>query len=93
MTDLENLCSDCLNPNCRPVQSRQQSVNSIEIMLVIASCRSIWYKLFPRLPYLDNKHGALLAKIVEEKAIKEDTKASVKSALDEFKAVFKPTEA
>ena len=45
------------------------------------------------LEYLDNKHKALLEKIVTEKAIKDDTKATVKSALDEFAAVFKATEA
>ena len=39
--------------------------------------------------YLGNKHQSLLDKIVAEKAIKDDTKATMKSALEEFKSVFK----
>lgn len=42
--------------------------------------------------YLSQKHATLMKKIVDEKAIKDDTKASLNSALTEFKAIFRPTE-
>ena len=39
--------------------------------------------------YLQQKHSALTEKIAAEKALKEDTKAILNSALDEFKAIFR----
>ncbi len=41
--------------------------------------------------YMGLKHKTVLTKIAEEKAIKDDTKASLKAALTEFSAVFKPS--
>jgi F-type H+-transporting ATPase subunit alpha len=39
--------------------------------------------------FLEQKHRKLLDSIVEHKAIKDDIKASLKEACDEFKAIFK----
>jgi F-type H+-transporting ATPase subunit alpha len=39
--------------------------------------------------FLNQKHKAVMTKIVEEKAIKDDTRGLLKGALDEFKAVFR----
>jgi len=39
--------------------------------------------------FLSSKYGSILSKIAEEKKIGDDTKESLKSALTEFKAVFK----
>jgi F-type H+/Na+-transporting ATPase subunit alpha len=41
------------------------------------------------LEFMGQKYKGIVNKIVEEKAIKDDTKASLKSALEEFKTVFK----
>ncbi|OFZ16661.1 MAG: F0F1 ATP synthase subunit alpha [Bdellovibrionales bacterium RBG_16_40_8] len=39
--------------------------------------------------FIQQKYKGILTKIAEDKAIKDDTKVSLKEALDEFKAVFK----
>jgi F-type H+-transporting ATPase subunit alpha len=39
--------------------------------------------------YMSQKHKAVVSRIVEDKAIKDDTKASLKKALEEFTTVFK----
>jgi F-type H+/Na+-transporting ATPase subunit alpha len=39
--------------------------------------------------FLSTKHSAILAKISSEQKIGDDTKESMKSALNEFKAIFK----
>jgi F-type H+/Na+-transporting ATPase subunit alpha len=41
--------------------------------------------------FMSQKHKAVLSKIVEDKAVKDDTKGMLKAALEEFKAVFKPS--
>ncbi len=41
------------------------------------------------LEFLSQKHQAVLAKITQDKTIKDETKAQLKKALDEFKAVFR----
>jgi F-type H+-transporting ATPase subunit alpha len=41
------------------------------------------------LEFTEHKHKALMAKLNEDKAIKDDTKVLLKQALEEFKAVFK----
>jgi F-type H+-transporting ATPase subunit alpha len=41
------------------------------------------------LDFLKTKHSHILKNIAEKKAITDDIKASLKSALDEFKAIFK----
>lgn len=41
--------------------------------------------------YLSQQHSELKVKITQDKAIKDDTKGQLKSALDAFKAVFKPS--
>lgn len=41
------------------------------------------------LEYFAQKHKVLMDKIVQDKAIKDDTKSSIKAALEEFKAIFK----
>ena len=43
------------------------------------------------LEYLKTKHASLLQKIAEDKAIKDDTKKTLVAALNEFKAIFKPS--
>ncbi len=43
------------------------------------------------LEYMQQKFKNVVAKIVEDKAIKDETKPLLKAALDEFKAVFKPS--
>ncbi len=39
--------------------------------------------------YMPQKYKAVVARIVDDKAIKDDTKASLKAALEDFKTVFK----
>jgi F-type H+-transporting ATPase subunit alpha len=39
--------------------------------------------------YLEQKHKSVLAKIAEDKTIKDETKAALKQALEEFKAIFR----
>lgn len=39
--------------------------------------------------FMNTKHKKLLTKIAEEKQIKDDTKAMLKEALEEFKAIFR----
>lgn len=43
--------------------------------------------------FLNQRHKAVLDQLRTEKALKEEIKSGLKTALDEFKAVFKPTEA
>ncbi|MBX7230635.1 MAG: F0F1 ATP synthase subunit alpha [Bdellovibrionales bacterium] len=45
------------------------------------------------LEFMGMRHNAIVAQIRNDKAIKEESKVGLKAALDEFKAVFKPTEA
>jgi F-type H+-transporting ATPase subunit alpha len=42
--------------------------------------------------FLDSKHGRVLAAIREKKQLDDEIKRDLKSALEEFKAIFKPTE-
>ena len=42
--------------------------------------------------FLDQKHTKLLEQVRTEKAISDAIKATLKSALEEFKAIFRPTE-
>ena len=41
------------------------------------------------LEFMTQKYKTLVSKIAQDKAVKDDTKVSLKQALDEFKAVFK----
>jgi F-type H+/Na+-transporting ATPase subunit alpha len=41
--------------------------------------------------YLHQKHQTVISKIAEEKAIKDDTKAKLVEAINEFKAIFAPS--
>lgn len=42
--------------------------------------------------YVGQKHKSVLTKITEDKAVKDETKAALKQALDEFKAIFKSSQ-
>jgi F-type H+-transporting ATPase subunit alpha len=42
--------------------------------------------------YIAQKHGSLLKTIETKKAVDEETKLSLKKAVDEFKAIFRPSE-
>lgn len=42
--------------------------------------------------FMSQRHKAVIEQLQKEKALKEEVKIAVKAALDEFKAVFKPTE-
>jgi F-type H+-transporting ATPase subunit alpha len=41
------------------------------------------------LEFMSQKHKAIVTRIVTEKTLKDETKAELKKALDEFKAVFR----
>lgn len=41
--------------------------------------------------YMDNKYGRILTSIREKKALDDDNKRELKGALEEFKAIFKPS--
>jgi F-type H+/Na+-transporting ATPase subunit alpha len=43
------------------------------------------------LEFLDSKFAKILKVIAERKAIDDETKRELKMALEEFKAIFKPT--
>jgi F-type H+/Na+-transporting ATPase subunit alpha len=43
------------------------------------------------LEYMSQKHKNIVSKVTADKAIKDDTKNLLKAALDEFKAIFRPS--
>ncbi len=48
-----------------------------------------WEKEY--LEYIQQKHSKIIGMIKEQQAIKDDTKAALKAASDEFKAIFRPS--
>ena len=45
------------------------------------------------LEFLSQRHKGVIEGLKKEKALKEEIKVALKAALDDFKAIFKPTEA